>query len=77
MTKDDIALVLERAGGWPEEARLRLVRAALEIEREYGNVYELSDIERTDLEEAAAEIDRGETASEQDVANTFRHLREK
>jgi len=75
MTKDDIALVLERAGAWPEEARLRLICAALEIEKEYAEVYRLSGAERADLREAAAEFDRGEVASDEEVRGTFEQLR--
>ncbi len=76
MTREDIALVLERAAAWPEEAQLKLIRAALEIEHEHG-IYRLSDDERADLCEAESEFDRGEVASESDVTETFVHLRGK
>ncbi|HEX3665362.1 MAG TPA: hypothetical protein VHU23_09030 [Rhizomicrobium sp.] len=76
MTKEDIALVLERAAAWPEEAQLKLPQAVLEIEREQG-IYRLSDDERADLHEAENEFDRGEVASASDVAETFERLRGK
>ena len=76
MTREDIALVLERAAAWPEEAQLKLLRAALEIEQEQG-IYRLSDAERSDLREAEEEFDRGEVASPGDVAETFARLRSK
>jgi hypothetical protein len=59
MTKEDIALVLERAGAWPEAAQLKLIQAALEIEREHAGLYRLSEEERADLNEAEGEFDRG------------------
>ncbi len=69
--------VLERAGAWPEEAQLKLIRAALEIEREHVGIYRLSEEERADLNEAEGEFDRCEIASERDAAQTFEHLRGK
>jgi hypothetical protein len=75
MTKDEIALVLERAGNWPEEAQVKLIRAALQIEREHAGVYRLDDTERADLREAVAEFERGEVADEQDVKTVFEQLR--
>lgn len=65
-----------RTAAWPEEAQLKLIRAALEIEHEHG-IYRLSDSERADLREAEGEFDRGEVASESNVAGTFERLRGK
>jgi hypothetical protein len=73
MTRDELAL--ERAGGWPEAAQVKLIRAALDIEREHAGLYRLDEDERADLQEALAEFDRGETASEQDVKAVFEQLR--
>jgi hypothetical protein len=75
MTRDEIALVLERAGNWPEEAQVKLIRAALEIEREHSGLYRLDEAERVDLREAVAEFERGELAPEQDVQAVFDRLR--
>jgi hypothetical protein len=75
MTKDEVALVLERAGSWPEEAQIRLIRAALDIEREHDGLYRLDEAERSDIQEAVAEFERGEAASEQDVKSVFEQLR--
>ena len=77
MTRDELALVLERAGGWPEAAQVKLIRAALDIEREHAGLYRLDDEERADLQEALAEFDRGEIAPEQDVKAVFDQLRRK
>jgi hypothetical protein len=75
MTKQQIALLLERAETWSQEAQDELIRSALAIERKYGGVYRLSDEERADIREALAEIDRGEVASDEEVKATFDDLR--
>lgn len=75
MTKDEIALVLERAGTWPEEAQMKLIRAALAIEREHSGAYRLDEAELADLDEAEAELERGETLSEQDTRAAIEKLR--
>jgi hypothetical protein len=75
MTKQQIALLLERAETWSQEAQDELIRSALAIERKYGAVYRLSDEERADIREALAEIDRGEVASDEEVKATFDDLR--
>jgi hypothetical protein len=76
MIREDIALVLERAAGWPEDAQLKPLQAALEIEQEQG-VYRLSDAERADLQDAEGEFLRGEVASASQIAETFERLRGK
>jgi predicted transcriptional regulator len=75
MTKQHIAILLERAETWPREAQDELIRSALEIERKHGGVYELDDEELADIEEGLAEIERGEFASEEEVKATFGRLR--
>jgi hypothetical protein len=69
MTKDELTLVLERAGGWPEAAQVKLIRAALDIEREHAG--RLDEDERADLQEALAEFDREEIASDLNVKAAF------
>ena len=76
MTGGDIALVLEGAVACPQEAQLKVIRAALVIDHEHG-IDRLSDAERTDLREAEGEFDRGEVVSESTVAKTFVRLRGK
>ncbi len=77
MTKQQIAILLERAETWPQEAQDELIRSALAIERKHGGVYRLDDEERTDIREALAEIARGEVASDEEVKATFDDLRRK
>ena len=75
MTKEQIAILLERAESWPQEAQDELVRSALAIERKHAGIYRLDDEERADIREGLAEIDRGEVALDEDVRATFDDLR--
>ena len=76
MTRQQITILLERAADWPQEAQEELVRAAIDIEKRHASVYRLSDEERADLQEARAEIDRGEVATDEEVQATFDELRD-
>jgi hypothetical protein len=71
MTKDELTLVLERAGGWPDAAQVKLIRAALDTEREHAGLYRLDEDERADLQEALAEFERGEIAPDLNVKMAF------
>jgi len=75
MTKEQIAILLERAETWSEEAQDELVRSALAIARKYEGVYRLDDEERVDIREGVAEIERGEVASDEEVRAIFDDLR--
>jgi hypothetical protein len=75
MTKEQIAILLERAETWSQEAQEELVRSAFAIERKHSGVYRLDDEERADIREGLAEIERGEVASDDDVRATFDDLR--
>ena len=75
MTKEQIAVLLERAETWPQEAQEELLRNALEIERKHAGIYRLDEEERADIREGLAEIERGEVASDEEVRATFEDLR--
>ena len=75
MTKQQIAILLERVEAWPQEAQDELMRSALAIERKHGGMYRLDDEERADIREGVAEIERGEVAADEDVKKTFEDLR--
>ncbi len=75
MTKQQIAILIERAETWSQEAQDELIRSALAIERRHAGVYRLDNEERADIREAVAEIERDEVASEEDVKATFDDLR--
>lgn len=76
MTKEQLALLLERVEAWPEEAQQELMRSVDEIASRHEPVYELDDEERADILDGLAEIERGEVATEEEVRETFRQLRE-
>ncbi len=63
--------LLERIGTWPKEAQAEAVRSMLDIEKRHIPHYHLSDEERIEVDEALAEWERGEIASEQEVAEFF------
>ena len=75
MMRTQIAVLLERAEAWPQEAQDELVRSSIDIERKHGAIYHLNDEERADIREGLAEIERGEVASDAEVEKTFRNLR--
>jgi predicted transcriptional regulator len=75
MTKHQIAILLERAETWPQEAQEELIRSALEIEHKHAGIYPLDEEERADIREGLAEIERGEVASDEEVQATFDDLR--
>jgi len=72
MTKEDLEAVFDRVRSWPPEKQERALEALQQIETRQGEIYELSDEERADLEEALAEMERGEVASQEDVDAVFR-----
>ena len=67
MTKEDLEAVFDRIRAWPPEKQQLAMEAFQLIEARQSLIYELSDDERADLEEAIAEMDRGEVASDDDV----------
>jgi predicted transcriptional regulator len=75
MTKAQIEEVLERVRTWPPERQEDAVRVLLEMEAQGTAVYQLSDDERADIEEGLREIERGEVASDADVAAMFNRAR--
>ena len=77
MTKQQIAILLERVETWSQEAQEELIRSAVAIERKHGGVYRLDDEERADILEGLAEIERGEVASDEEVKAVFDSLRRK
>jgi len=63
MTKQQIAILLERVETWPQEAQDELIRSALAIERRHHGMSRLDEEERADIREGVAEIEIGEVAS--------------
>jgi hypothetical protein len=75
MTKEQIAVLFERAATWPEAAKREFVRVAAEIEAKFGGVYQLTEEEDADIRAALEEADRGDFATDADVHTVFDRLR--
>jgi hypothetical protein len=75
MTKAEIEAVLDRVKTWPPERQEEAMRVLLEIEAEVTGVYQLSPDELADIEEGLKEIERGEVASDAEVAAAFGRIR--
>lgn len=73
MTREQIDAILDRVRSWPQDRQEYAVRVLLALEKETG-VYRLDDDERADIEAALGEDERGEVASEQEVAAVFARL---
>jgi len=75
MTKDQIDAVLERVRTWPPERQEDAARVLLQMEAAGNEMYELSPEELADIEEGLKEIERGEVATEGEVAGLFSRIR--
>ena len=64
MTKEEISLVLEKVGSWPQEDQEEIAEIAREIEARRSGVYVLSDDERCAIERSR----NGPFASEDEVS---------
>ena len=71
MNKAQIDSILDRVRTWPEERQEDAARILLAMEGEEGGLYRLSDEERGEVRAALAEIERGEVASDEEVAAVF------
>lgn len=67
--------LMERAASWPEEAQAELVRFMIDTEAKHFGVYRLSDEDRARIEQSLAAADRGEFATDEEVAALFRRYR--
>ena len=75
MTKAEIDAVLDRVKTWPPERQEEAMRVLLEMEAQDTGPYELSEEELADIEEGLKEIERGEVATDQEVAALFNRIR--
>ena len=75
MNKAQIDSILDRVRTWPEERQEDAARILLAMEAEDSGVYRLSDEERTEIRAALAEVERGEVASDEEVAAVFNRYR--
>ena len=67
--------LLERVASWPEEDIQKLEEAARDIEALRSGVYHATEDELRAIDEAIAELDRGEVASEAEVRAAFAKFR--
>ena len=75
MTKEQIESVLERVRTWPQSRQEDAAQVLLAMEAQDAGPYRLSEEERADIEAALAEVDRGEIASDAEVAAVFNRYR--
>ena len=67
-----VEIILERVAAWPEEAQAELLQSVNEIEAKHLGVYRLSDDEWAAVREGLAQAERGEFASDEDMAAFFK-----
>ena len=75
VNKAQIDNILDRVRTWPEERQEDAARILLAMEGEDNGVYRLSDEERAEIRLALAEVERGEVASDEEVAAVFDRYR--
>jgi predicted transcriptional regulator len=75
MTKAEIDAVLDRVRSWPPERQEDAVRVLLELEAQGTEIYQLSEEELADIEEGLREIERGEVATDEQVAAMYNRAR--
>ena len=67
--------VLARAETWSEQDQEELAQVALEIEARRHGLYRASPEELKEIDEALAEVERGEIASDEEVEAVFAKYR--
>jgi hypothetical protein len=75
MIKEQIDAIFDRAREWRHEIQEEAALILLAFEDRNAGIYRLSDEERADIQEALAEMERGEVASDQEVAAMFDRMR--
>lgn len=78
MKSKSLQSVLPRVEGWPSEAQDRLADIVRGIDAEITTgLYEATDEELRLIDEAVAAVDRGEIATDNEVAAAFAKFRAK
>lgn len=67
--------LLERVASWPDEDIVKLEEAAREIEALRSGEYHATEEELRAIDEAIAELDRGEVATEAQVRAAYAKFR--
>ena len=77
MTREQIDAIFERAREWPLDRQEEAAEMLLILEDRAKGIDHLSDEEGADIDEALAEVKRGEVASDEEVAALFARLRQR
>ena len=72
MTKEQLDEIFDRVRTWPADQQEKAASFLLAMEASGAEFFPLTPEEIADLEEALAEIERGEVASDEEVAAVFR-----
>jgi predicted transcriptional regulator len=72
MKKDDLEDILARVRTWTPELQAAAIDTLLALEQDAADIHELTDEELADIREGLAEADRGEFATEEEIAHVFR-----
>ena len=75
MNKAQIDSILDRVRTWPADRQEDAARVLLAMEGQNTGVYRLSDEERAEIRAALDEVERGEVASDDEVAAVFNRHR--
>ena len=75
MTKDEIADILERVKTWPLDRQEDAAAILLRMEEQGLEPYVLDEDELREVEEALAEAERGEFATDEEVEAVFNRYR--
>ncbi len=75
MTKQEIEAVFARVRTWPEDRQAYAAFVLLDLEQEEKDGYELTEDDLAALDEAEAEIERGDVASDEEVRAVFDRFR--
>jgi predicted transcriptional regulator len=67
--------LMDRAASWPDEAQAELVRFMIDIEAKHFGVFRLDDEDCARIERSLAAADRGELATDEEVAAVFARYR--
>lgn len=71
MTRQEIEAVFERVKTWPEDRQAWAAEMLLDLEKTHEEQCELSDEDMRALDQAIAEADRGEFATDVEVGAVF------
>lgn len=74
MTKEELESLFDRIRALPPEKLVEVEEVLEWLERRDSSIYVLTEEERADLDDALAEVDRGEVATAEEVVAVFGRL---